>query len=259
VADTRGDGTGSPGPVDYDHIARRYQEGRALTDPALDLWWAAASRFLPTTRPLTVLDLGAGTGIFARAWPRWCDCRVIAVEPSEGMRSEAVEAGMPFPVALMAGEGEAVGLRSGSVDVAWLSTVIHHFKDRRAGVEELGRVVRSGGTVLVRGFFADRGEVGWLQFFPGADAARSRFPSTTAISALFSDCGFEPVGAVDVDGHLYETARAAASWARRMRHADTLLGAFSDEDFRQGVAALDASASDQALANRLTLLAFTNR
>jgi ubiquinone/menaquinone biosynthesis C-methylase UbiE len=171
VTETGGDGTGSPGPVDYDHIARRYQEGRALTDPALDVWWAAAARFLPATRPLTVLDLGAGTGIFARAWPRWCDCRVIAVEPSDGMRSEAVEAGMPSQVALMAGEGEAVGLRSSSV----------------------------------------------------------------------------------------ETARAAASWARRMRHADTLLGAFSDEDFRQGVAALDASASDQALVNRLTLLAFTNR
>jgi len=245
--------------VDYDRVAARYQEGRAISDAGLDAWWRAVAPFVPPARPLTVLDLGAGTGIFTRAWTRWCECRVVAVEPSEGMRAAAVMTGLPPKATLVAGVGEMLGLRTGVVHVAWLSTVFHHLRDRQACAEELRRVIMPGGTVLVRGFFCDRGEVGWLRFFPGANSARATFPSAASAAALFSEHGFEPVGALEVQGRSYTTARDAARWARRMRHADTLLGAFTSTDFEQGVAALESTTSDQPQANRLTLLAFVRR
>lgn len=245
--------------VDYDKVAHRYQEGRRVSDTALGEWWQAVAPFLPRRRPLTVLDLGAGTGIFTRAWPRWCDCRVVAVEPSPGMRSTASLTGIPPQAAMIAAVGEALGLVEASVDVAWLSTVFHHLRDRRACIAELRRVLAPGGVVLVRGLFADRGEVGWLRFFPGAEAARARLPSTVVTAALFAERDFDPTSEVEVGGGVYETARDAARWARRMRDADTLLGAFTDEDFDRGVTALEAAPSSERLANRLALLAFTRR
>jgi len=250
---------GEQSRVDYDKVAGRYQEGRRISQTALERWRHAVAPFVPQRRPLTVLDLGAGTGIFTRAWPRWCDCRVVAVEPSQGMRSAASLAGIPPQAAMIAAVGEALGLRAGSVDVAWLSTVFHHLRDRRAAVAELRRVVAPGGVLLVRGLFADRGDVGWLQFFPGAEAARATFPSAVAAAALFAEHDFEPTSALEVDGRVYETTTDAARWARRMRHADTLLAALSDEDFETGVAALEASPFSEPLANRLALLAFTRR
>ncbi len=246
----------------YDRIAAGYQQGRALGDSELAAWRDAVVPFLPPRRPLTVLDVGAGTGIFARAWPTWCQCRVVALEPSAGMRAEAAGAlspESPRDSSLVAGAAEAIGLRDGCADVAWLSAVWHHVRDRRACVSELSRVLVPGAAVLMRGLFSDLGEVGWLRFFPRAEAARARFPSASDAAALFGAQGFEAAGAFEVDGRRHVTPREAAAWARRMRDADTLLGGFSDDDFHAGVAALEASASDRRLASKLALLVFVRR
>jgi SAM-dependent methyltransferase len=243
--------------VNYDAAAPVYQEGRAISAPALRRWGAAVEQFLPRGDQIVVLDLGAGTGVFAREWTRWRCCRVVAVEPSAGMRAQAVVVGLPPEVALVAGTAEHLAIRNSSVDVAWLSAVLHHLGDAKRCIEELGRVVTPGGAILVRGFFSDRSEVGWLRFFPGADRARTRFPSAIDTSALFVQCGMDPVGAIEVDDHLKARPKEAASWARRMQEADTLLCAFSEDEFAEGVAALEDSRSDEPLTARLTLLAFT--
>jgi predicted RNA methylase len=39
-----------------------------------------------------VLDLGAGTGLFAAAIASWFDAEVVAVEPSAGMRRSSFPA-----------------------------------------------------------------------------------------------------------------------------------------------------------------------
>ena len=242
--------------MDYDKVGDRYREGRAEPQRDLDALWDAVEPFIPTQRPLTVLDVGAGTGIFTRAWPQWCDCQVVAVEPSSGMRATAASTGIPPEAAMLAGVGEAVPLRSASVHVAWLSTVLHHLRDRHGCVAELRRVVTGGGVVFVRGLFADLGHVGWLRFFPDADALRATFLSAADTATLFADHGFGLTVGVEVDTRVDVTARDVAVWARRMRNADTLLGAFGDAEFEGGVAALESYRSNEPLGSRLGLLAF---
>ena len=51
-------------------VAERYEEGRALPAEVLARWGDAVRPYLPSGSR-RVLDLGAGTGIFSRGWPRW--------------------------------------------------------------------------------------------------------------------------------------------------------------------------------------------
>jgi ubiquinone/menaquinone biosynthesis C-methylase UbiE len=77
--------------VDYDQLAAVYDQDRAVPLEALEPWRAALAAYLPPASGLPVLDLGAGTGLFAVAIAQWFDTAVIALEPSGGMRNQAID------------------------------------------------------------------------------------------------------------------------------------------------------------------------
>ena len=99
-----------------------------------------------------ILDLGSGTGQWSGRLARWFDVDVVGVEPSEGMRANAIDAVRVFAIA---GQAEQIPLRADSVDAAWLSVVVHHFDDLDAAAREIRRVVRRGGRVLLRSAVPD--------------------------------------------------------------------------------------------------------
>lgn len=246
--------------VDYASadVARRYAGGRELRDEVLDGWGVAVRGFLPArTERYRVLDVGAGTGIFARAWPSWLPCEVVALEPSAAMRTEMVTAGMPPGVRVMAGRAEQPPLRAGSVDVAWLSAVVHHLPDLDACARELRRVVINGGVVLIRGLFADGEALPALQFMPGWERAVSAFPTTGAVDTALSTAGLRLKDRRQVRDHGPLNLGEAAAWVRRLRHADSLLGRLTDDEIAAGLAILDARDPEEPLEPAtLTLLAF---
>ena len=68
--------------------------------------------------------------------------------------------------------------KASSFDVALLSNVYHHIFDRPSCAEELSRVLRAGGYVLIRGVFADRlGEITLFDYFPEAKVVCEQFPT----------------------------------------------------------------------------------
>src|SRR5918911_742976 len=76
--------------IDYDgDIATVYDRGRAIPLDGLTAWRTALARYLPPASGLPVLDLGAGTGLFAVALAEWFGVEVIAVEPA-AMRRQAL-------------------------------------------------------------------------------------------------------------------------------------------------------------------------
>jgi len=83
--------------VDYDQMAPSYEHGRAMPLNALEKWRAALAAYLPPATGLPVLDLGAGTGLFATALGTWFEVRVVGVEP-EGADAvgRSVRAGHPI-------------------------------------------------------------------------------------------------------------------------------------------------------------------
>ncbi|WBQ02446.1 class I SAM-dependent methyltransferase [Kribbella sp. CA-293567] len=175
--------------VDYDgRLHQVYATGQALAADSLSIWMDVAAGIAPAERPLTVLDLGSGTGRFTPALAETFGGPVYGVEPSAGMRAQAAE----HPrVTYLEGAAEAIPLPDESCDLAWLFLTIHHWTDPLQGLREVRRVLRPGGSVVLRTQFGDRmPELHWYKYFPNArrvDAAM--YPPLAEVRSLAARAG----------------------------------------------------------------------
>ena len=98
---------------------------------------------------LVVGDLGCGTGQLTETIAPFVR-RVIAVDGSTEMLDAARRRLTPADnVELRQGELEALPLAEGELDVAMLSLVLHYSPEPQRALEEVARVVRPGGRLLV--------------------------------------------------------------------------------------------------------------
>ena len=227
--------------VDYDGAAADFHRTRGRT-AALGAWRVPVLRALAGAPAGPLVDLGAGTGAWSAALAAWTGRRVLAVEPSAGMRAEfAAGPAAPGGVGLVAGRGGAVPLKAGAGGAAWLSTVIHHVGDIDACARDLRRVLAPGAPVLIRSAFPGRDDgIPVLRYFPEARRALDRFPTVEATRAAFEGAGFRFAGLERVEAPPVELT-AWRELLPRQRHADTVLVGLSDDEFAAGLAAVDAA------------------
>jgi ubiquinone/menaquinone biosynthesis C-methylase UbiE len=228
--------------VDYDQLAASYDRGRGMPLEALEGWRAALTAWLPPASGLPVLDLGAGTGLFAAAIAGWFDAWVVGVEPSGEMRRRARQAHAHRRVAYVGGEAERLPLRDASCATAWLSTVIHHIGDLAGCARELRRVLEPGGPVLIRSSFPGRhGGISLFRFFPGAGRIAETFPTIEATVAAFAAAGFAFENLQPVPQVSAPSLHAAVERVRE--RADSTLKPLPEEEFAEGLAALERAAA----------------
>jgi SAM-dependent methyltransferase len=216
-----------------DAEAAAFAATRHLRLDGLGAWRDAVARHLRPAAGTRLLDLGAGTGMWAAAFTGWYGIDVVAVEPSAAMRARSTHR------RLVAGDAGAIPLRDASVDAAWLSTVIHHLPDLPAAARELRRVVRPGGPVLIRSVFPGRHRsIMLFRFFPEAVRVVDRFPGTGDVRAAFD--GFSLVALEPVPQVSYGSLAEAATTMRREAHSPLL--AIGDDEYAAGLARLRAAA-----------------
>jgi ubiquinone/menaquinone biosynthesis C-methylase UbiE len=216
--------------------AAAFETNRHLNEDGLGAWREAAGRHLQPHPGQRLLDLGSGTGTWARAFTSWFPgVEVLAVEPSAAMRARSVY----LPV--VAGHAARVPVVDGVVDAAWVSTVIHHVPDLAAAARELRRVVRPGAPVLIRSVFAGRHDgITLVRYFPETAAVLDTYPSVAEVEVAFATAGF---GTVALERVAQTTAASLGEAAAALRRdAHTPLKLISDEAFDAGLARLRAAA-----------------
>lgn len=223
--------------VDYESVAADFVKRRSPTQEVLTIWGREVRPHMQDVE--IAVDLGAGAGGFSSALIGWGATFVVAVEPSAAMQAEAPHVERVHRVRARA---EQIPLPSGSTDLVWISTAIHHFEDLREAVRECRRVLDEQGHVVIRGFVPGHTELGWLALFPGSDKAVARFPSLDVITSAFTDAGFQLVHDSLVEEGT-QTYAERAEFSAKMRHADSILTAMSDAEVDTGIAELRSRGS----------------
>ena len=144
------------GPLDpdalYDGFAADYRDWWApVIAPAAVTLLERLDGELQVDRPLTIVDVGSGTGTLAlAALRRWPLARAIGVDPARRLldyaEADARTAGLAERLRVEVGEADRLPVADGSADVVLTSFVLQLVPNRVAAVREAFRVLRPGGT-----------------------------------------------------------------------------------------------------------------
>jgi SAM-dependent methyltransferase len=239
--------------IAYDSTdAAAFAANRHLTAEGLTAWREAVARHLAPRPGTRLLDLGAGTGSWARALAGWfAGLEVTAVEPSAAMRARCAHPGV------LPGSAEDIPLSDDSVDAVWLSTVIHHVPDLPRAAREIRRVLRPGGAVLIRSAFAGRPDgITLFRYFPEAVRVLDTFPGVPEVAAAFAGAGLTLTADEQVPQVTAGSLRKVAAVLRREAH--TPLQLITDDEYAAGLARLRQAARTASgpVIDALTLLVF---
>lgn len=227
--------------VDYNgELATSYDAGRDISPEAERTWRDAIAPHLSKTD--TVVDVGAGTGRFARRLAEMVDRPVIAAEPAEGMRTAANASGARRSARWIGATAEGLPLRSVSVDVVWSAFATHYY-DLPAAAVEFHRVLRRGGRVLIWHAFPEMfDELELYRWFPSAEGIdRDRMPDTDEVITTFENAGF---ALVERSAHQMQISSSLAAFAERLSHrAISTLRLLDDAEFEHGISQLRAHAT----------------
>jgi ubiquinone/menaquinone biosynthesis C-methylase UbiE len=233
-----------------DGIARDYADVRTAMPAAARARWIDALRAARPSMPVhRALDLGCGTGRFTGVLHEAFGATVIGVDGSPAMlRERSVTAGA---LAFLAAEANALPVRAAAVDLALLSMVYHLLAPATPAVRELHRVVRPGGSVMVRTPTRERLDtVPFLRFFPEARAIdEARIPAGATLVRTFAAAGFALHHHATIEQEF--AATPAEGLEKIRRRPFSALRLITDAAFASGLARYEAHCR-QAPATPLT-------
>ncbi len=225
--------------VDYDEIARAYDEPSRDHDVDADLTAFLDESPAVTASDVRVLDVGCGTGkqLLANriAMP---DATLVGADLSIGMLHVARER---YPdAAWVQGDGAALPFRGGAFHYVSNQFSYPHMRRQQWFIAEVLRVLRPGGRFVMTNI-DPWSMTGWVlyRFFPAARALDYRdFMTADDFCGAMSDAGFVHVEAERAHRSTREDLGAYLTYASE-RHRTSHFMAMSDEDYRAGIRRLE--------------------
>jgi demethylmenaquinone methyltransferase/2-methoxy-6-polyprenyl-1,4-benzoquinol methylase len=139
----------------FSSIAGRYDLANHLLSGGLDfLWRARAARIVEKWQPRAILDLATGSGDLALALQKKCPgARVIGADFCLPMLHEAARKGLR---ALIAADGTHLPFAEASFDVVTVAFGLRNMSSWPDALQEMSRVLRPGGHLLILDFSLPR-------------------------------------------------------------------------------------------------------
>ena len=178
--------------MDYDStpIPKQYRAARGLSAPTMRAWLSAIRQSAPLRSGSRVADVGCGTGRFSAGLADAYASHVVALDRSAKMLAEVPP--RDERVSYCRGDAQALPLCAASIEMVFLSNVVHHLADLPKAAEGFARVLGPSGFVVVRNYLREQlQDVPYLAFFPDAHAvSRRSLSSAREIEGAFRRAGF---------------------------------------------------------------------
>ena len=186
----------------------------------------------------TILDLGCGTGRFSEGLASRFGARVVGVDPSGKMLDQARRKRPRNGILYERGTAEAIPIVDGAVDMIFMSMSFHHFRDPERAAWECRRVLRPGGSVVVRtGTREQIQSYPYVPFFPSTRSMlEDLLPDRPRLCAVFATAGFRCVESRIV------TQTIAPSWVayadKLAAGGDSVLVRLAEDELARGLEAI---------------------
>ena len=226
--------------VDYDltSIPAVYDLGRDHGPEVLNLWMSVIESHVDGGAISTILDLGCGTGRFSEGLAIRFSARVVGIDPSEKMLNQARRKRQRTGIHYERGTAEAIPLVDGAVDMIFMSMSFHHFRDPERAASECRRVLRAGGSVVVRtGTREQIASYPYVPFFPSTRAMlEDLLPDRPGLCAVFETAGFRCVESQIV---MQTIAPSWAAYADKLSAGgDSVLARLAEDELASGLEAV---------------------
>ncbi|MDH5474189.1 MAG: bifunctional demethylmenaquinone methyltransferase/2-methoxy-6-polyprenyl-1,4-benzoquinol methylase UbiE [Cyclobacteriaceae bacterium] len=138
----------------FNNISRKYDFLNHFLSLGIDiLWRKKAIRLLKKDQPKLILDIATGTGDFAIEALSLNPDKVIGVDISEGMlevgKEKMKRKGFEDKIELQMGDSEKLLFEDNKFDAVIVSFGVRNFENLRKGLEDMNRVLKKGGKVVI--------------------------------------------------------------------------------------------------------------
>jgi ubiquinone/menaquinone biosynthesis C-methylase UbiE len=216
---------------EFTNIAGEYDKGRSGEN--IQFWAEEAKRLTNVDEWSCVLDLGCGTGIYTLGLGESTSALMCGLDPSIGMLARARE--KSSTVHWFNAVGENVPIRDGVFDCVFSSQVWHHIVERQGTANECGRILKEGGTVVIRTISHEqlRRKV-VFRFFPEIQANQLRvYPSNEDFETYFRNVGFASTEHIAYEMERYQSAQEFIEVAQKKLWS--MFRPISEEGLERGV------------------------
>lgn len=153
----------------FNHIAPTYDRLNHILSLSIDkLWRRRVVKVVRKTGAKRILDVATGTADLAIAMARKIEgsaiCGVdLSAQMLEVARTKVCKQGLDERITLMEGNAEHLDLQTESVDAVTIAFGIRNFENKESCIEELKRIIRSGGHLVILEFSNPKNRfIGWL-------------------------------------------------------------------------------------------------
>lgn len=142
----------------FNSIAYRYDFMNRFLSVGIDVWWRKkAISQLRSLAPKQILDVATGTGDVAiLTWNMLHPEKITGIDISEGMldlgRKKIEKLGLSGKIELQKGDSEVIRFEDNRFDAITVAFGVRNFQNLEKGLQEMHRVLRPGGKLVVLEF-----------------------------------------------------------------------------------------------------------
>ena len=206
----------------FDGIAPQYDRLNHILSLGADRSWRKRSldAVVCPDRPQRILDVACGTGDYSLAIARAMhpESRITAVDISQGMldimKAKLLKNNLQDKVTAINADAQELPFGDASFDCACIAFGIRNFQDRRAALQEIGRVLGRGGKLVILELSLPEGRIlrplyklafritapllgglisGHREAYRYLPASVSEFPGKEEFMAFLGQCGYSGV------------------------------------------------------------------